>query len=62
MKVLIRDLIFFILLCIPAIMVYCEICPQYHEWCIRWLFFGSIAGLVDVIKRIIRYRREKESL
>ncbi len=61
MKALTLELIFYISLSIAASMVYWNIYPQYHEFCISWLFFGCIASWVDVIKKMIRYRREKES-
>ena len=53
MRGLILDLLFFICSFIAAGMVHWNIYPQYHESCIYWLLLGSVAGITDVIRRMV---------
>lgn len=62
MKELIEELIVNIILIISVIMIRFEIYPQYHELCMSTIVIISVVDLVYTIKKIIRYRREKESL
>ena len=59
MKALTLDLMFFIWPFVAASMVYWDIYPQYHEFCIHWLWLGSAAGIADVIRKMVVHRREK---
>lgn len=40
-------------------MVYWDIYPQCHEFCIHWLWLGSAAGIADVIRKMVVHCREK---
>lgn len=60
MKALVGELIYFVILNILVNVIYFEIYPQYHEWCFSFIVFLTVAGLVDVVKKIIRYRRERK--
>ncbi len=59
MRGLILDLLFFICSFIAAGMVHWNIYPQYHESCIYWLLLGSVAGITDVIRRMVVHRRKR---
>ncbi len=58
----ISSLIFFISLFIAASIIYFGIYPQYHEWCIRWIYLGYIVAIADVIRRVVIHRRKMEPL
>ena len=59
MKSLIQELIFLISSFIAASMLCFEIYPQYHEWCILWIYLGYTATIADMIRRMVVHRREK---
>lgn len=60
MKASIFHLVLLIFMFIAVSIVYFEIYPQYHEWCIRWVYIGIVADLADEIRRMVIHYRKKE--
>ena len=56
MKSLIQELIFLISSFIAASMLCFEIYPQYHEWCILWIYLGYTATIADMIRRMVTHQ------
>lgn len=59
MKSLIVELVYFISLFIAANMIYFDIYPQYHGFCIDWLILGCFGGIIGVIKKMVIHCRKR---
>lgn len=62
MKSLIVELVYFISLFIAANMIYFDIYPQYHGFCIDWLILGCFGGYNRCNQKDGHSLQEKESL